>query len=236
LGIALDSRKDLVVSVKDIYKDYYLGKNELRVLKGITFSIPRGEIVCILGPSGVGKSTLLNIIGTLDRPTKGEVYIDSKKVTGLNENELALFRNRKIGFIFQFHHLLPEFTALENVMMPGIIRKDNRDEIRERAEKLLKEVGLGDRMEHKPGELSGGELQRVAFARALINNPTIVLADEPTGNLDRLNSENLNEIIWALCKEKNQTFILVTHNEKLSERADRVIELFDGRIRKDIRK
>lgn len=232
----MDSGKNYVVSVRDIYKNYFIGKNELEVLKRITFDVKRGEIICIIGPSGVGKSTLLNILGTLDKPTKGEVYIDSEKVTGLNENELASFRNKKIGFIFQFHHLLPEFTALENVMMPGVIGKNNREEIKDRAERLLREIGLGERMEHKPSELSGGELQRVAFARALINNPSIVLADEPTGNLDRLNSENLHEIIWSLCKEKKQTFLLVTHNEKLSEKADRIIELFDGKIKGDIKK
>lgn len=232
----MDSGKNYVVSVRDIYKNYFIGKNELEVLKRITFDVKRGEIICIIGPSGVGKSTLLHILGTLDKPTKGEVYIDSEEVTGLNENELASFRNKKIGFIFQFHHLLPEFTALENVMMPGVIGKNNREEIKDRAERLLREVGLGERMEHKPSELSGGELQRVAFARALINNPSIVLADEPTGNLDRLNSENLHEIIWALCKGKKQTFLLVTHNEKLSEKADRIIELFDGKIKRDIKK
>jgi len=232
----LDSRKNYVVSVRDIYKNYFIGKNELEVLKRITFDVKRGEIVCIIGPSGVGKSTLLNILGTLDKPTKGKVYIDSEEVTGLNENELSSFRNKKIGFIFQFHHLLPEFTALENIMMPGVIGKNDREEIKDRAERLLREVGLGARMEHKPSELSGGELQRVAFARALINNPSIVLADEPTGNLDRLNSEKLHEIIWSLCKEKKQTFLLVTHNEKLSEKADRIIELFDGKIKGDIKK
>ena len=232
----MDSRKNYVVSVRDIYKNYFIGKNELEVLKRITFDVKRGEIVCIIGPSGVGKSTLLNILGTLDKPTKGKVYIDSEEVTGLNENELSSFRNKKIGFIFQFHHLLPEFTALENIMMPGVIGKNDREEIKDRAERLLREVGLGARMEHKPSELSGGELQRVAFARALINNPSIVLADEPTGNLDRLNSEKLHEIIWSLCKEKKQTFLLVTHNEKLSEKADRIIELFDGKIKGDIKK
>ncbi len=231
----MDSKKEYVVSVRDICKNYSIGGNVLNVLKEITFNIKKGEIVSIVGPSGVGKSTLLNILGTLDKPTSGSISIDSENVTELNENELALFRNKKIGFVFQFHHLLPEFSALENVMMPGFISRDNKTEIREKSEKLLKDVGLEGRFDHKPGELSGGELQRVAFARALINNPAVILADEPTGNLDRINSENLHEIIWSYCKEKAQTFVLVTHNEKLSEKSDRIIELFDGKIKRDIK-
>jgi lipoprotein-releasing system ATP-binding protein len=227
---------EYILSVKDIIKNYKIGNDELKVLKGITFGVKKGEIVSIIGPSGVGKSTLLNILGTLDKPTQGKVYIASEDVTELSEDKLASFRNKKIGFVFQFHHLLPEFTALENTMMPAIIGKENRDDVREKAEKLLSEVGLRERVHHKPGELSGGELQRVAFARALINNPSIVLADEPTGNLDRINSEALHEIIWSLCKEKKQTFFLVTHNEQLAEKADKIIELFDGKIKREIRK
>jgi len=231
----LNSKKEYVVSVEDICKNYSIGGNVLSVLKGITFDIKKGEIVSIVGSSGVGKSTLLNILGTLDKPTSGSISIDSEDVTELNENELALFRNKKIGFVFQFHHLLPEFSALENVMMPGFIGRNDRTDIREKSEKLLKSIGLESRFDHKPDELSGGELQRVAFARALINDPAVVLADEPTGNLDRINSENLHEIIWSYCKEKAQTFILVTHNEKLSEKSDRIIELFDGKIKRDIK-
>ena len=232
----MGSVKDNVVSVKGICKSYNIGEIEINVLNDITFDIHKGEIVSIVGPSGVGKSTLLNILGTLDKPNVGNVYIDSENVTEFNEDKLAHFRNKKIGFVFQFHHLLPEFTALENVMMPGLIGGNDNAEVCMKAEMILKEMGLEGRYEHKPGELSGGELQRVAFARALINDPSIILADEPTGNLDRLNSEKLNEIIWSYCWQKKQTFILVTHNEKLSEKADRVIELFDGKIKKDIRK
>ena len=232
----MSSDKKFAISVKDICKNYKMGESELEVLKSISFDVEKGEIVSIIGPSGVGKSTLLNIIGTLDKPTAGNIFIDSEDVTGFSEDKLAHFRNKKIGFMFQFHHLLPEFTALENTMMPGIIGKNNEEEIRDRAEELLKEVGLGERMNHKPDELSGGELQRVAFARALINNPSVVLGDEPTGNLDRLNSEALQEIILSLCKEKKQTFILVTHNERLSGKAGRIVELFDGRIKEDAKK
>ena len=222
-----------VLSVKNVCKSYPSGEASLDVLKDISFNINRGKIVCIIGPSGVGKSTLLNIIGTLDKPTSGDVYIDSERVSGLAEDSLAHFRNARIGFVFQFHHLLPEFSALENVMMPGIIKRENEERVRESAEYLLREVGLKDRMTHKPGELSGGELQRVAFARALINKPSLVLADEPTGNLDRKNSQALHNIVWSLCREKKQTFILVTHNEHLAEKADRIIELFDGGVKRD---
>ena len=226
-------KNNSVLSVRDVCKSYTSGDVDLNVLKDITFNITRGEIVCIIGPSGVGKSTLLNIIGTLDKPTSGDVFIDSERVSGLAEDSLAHFRNARIGFVFQFHHLLPEFSALENVMMPGIIKRENEEKVRESAEYLLQEVGLMDRMTHKPGELSGGELQRVAFARALINEPSLVLADEPTGNLDRKNSGALHDIVWSLCREKKQTFILVTHNEHLAEKADRVIELFDGGVKRD---
>ena len=203
----------------------------MEVLKGITFNVRKKEIITIVGPSGVGKSTLLNIIGTLDKPTKGEIYIDSQEISKLKDSELAVLRNKKIGFIFQFHYLLPEFTALENVAMPGYIMGINRTDIEDKARELLEVVGLKDRIDHKPGELSGGELQRVAVARSLINEPLIVLADEPTGNLDRKNGEALLELIWGLSNEKNQTFLIVTHNEKIASRADRIIELFDGKIK-----
>ena len=229
----MNGDKKPVLSVKDVFKSYPSGEFHLEVLKGITFDVKRGEIVCIIGPSGVGKSTLLNIIGTLDKPTNGEVFIDSERVSEMTEDSLAHFRNAKIGFVFQFHHLLPEFSAIENVMMPGIIKGEVAGKLKESAESLLNNVGLKNRMSHKPGELSGGELQRVAFARALINQPSLILADEPTGNLDRINSEALHNIIWSLCREKKQTFILVTHNEQLAEKSDRVIELFDGRVKEN---
>lgn len=222
-----------VVSIQGINKSYRMGPIELEVLKNISFDIPSGQIVSVVGPSGVGKSTLLNIIGTLDRPTSGALMIDGQEITSLNDKEISALRNQKIGFVFQFHHLLPEFTALENVAIPGWIAGRKNDEVIEQSTKLLEEVGLVQRMNHKPSELSGGEQQRVAVARALINSPALLLADEPTGNLDRQNSEALQKLLWNLCGEKHQTMILVTHNEKMAQGSDRVIELFDGKIKRD---
>ncbi len=223
---------EIFLSAKGIHKIYLTGKSQkLHVLKGIDLSIRKGEILSIVGPSGVGKSTLLHILGALDRPTEGSVYIDSIDVFHLSDIQLAKFRNRHIGFVFQFHHLLPEFTALENVAMPGFVGRGNPSQILQRAKQLLCEVGMGDRLHHKPAELSGGEQQRVAFARALINDPLLVLADEPSGNLDRANSLALHELMWRMVKEKGKSFIVVTHNLDLAYQADRVIELFDGRIK-----
>jgi len=220
-----------IITLKDIHKEYYIGKKKLEVLKGINFEIKNNEIIAIIGPSGVGKSTLLNIIGTLDKPTRGELYIENEEVSRLRDAELASIRNSKIGFVFQLHHLLPEFTALENVAMPGYIKGEDKEKVDERALKLLKEVGLKERIDHKPSELSGGELQRVAIARSLINDPIIVLADEPTGNLDRKNGEALLALVWKVSKEKGQTFLIVTHNEKIAEQAGKIVELYDGKIK-----
>ena len=222
-----------VISAHSISKSYRMGASELNVLRNISFEIPRGQIVTIIGSSGVGKSTLLNIMGTLDSPSDGRMLIDGQDTAKLNEAELSSLRNGKIGFVFQFHHLLPEFSALENVAMPGWIAGVETGEILKRSTALLEEVGLAHRLHHKPGELSGGEQQRIAVARALINAPAVVLADEPTGNLDRENSEAIQKLVWRLCREKGQTMIIATHNAKIADGADRVIELFDGGIGKD---
>ncbi|MFH1943980.1 MAG: ABC transporter ATP-binding protein [bacterium] len=207
--------------------------SEIEVLKGVDLEVYEGEIVAVVGPSGVGKSTLLHILGALDRPTSGNMTLDSTDVFRLENQKLASFRNRTVGFVFQFHHLLPEFTALENVAMPGLIAREKPEKVFHFSEILLREMGLENRMDHKPRELSGGEQQRVAFARALVNNPTVVLADEPSGNLDLSNSMALHELMWKMVREKNGTFVVVTHNKELASRADRIVELYDGRIKKD---
>jgi len=221
-----------VLSAKHIHKRYCMGKNlHLDVLKGIDMDIRSGEILAIMGPSGVGKSTLLHILGGLDRPTQGSVIFDDKDIFRSNDEMLARFRNQYIGFVFQFHHLLPEFTALENVAMPSLIRRRNPKDVFTKAKKLLAEVDLKQRLQHKPRELSGGEQQRVAFARALINDPVLILADEPSGNLDMTNSLALHRLIWNLVRRKGKTFAVVTHNEELAARADRVVRLYDGKIK-----
>lgn len=222
-----------VIRVESLSKSYWMGATEVKVLKEINFDVPRGQIVSIIGPSGVGKSTLLNIIGTLDRPSAGRIFIEGIEIASVGDRELSSLRNRKIGFVFQFHHLLPEFTAQENVAMPGWIAGKNHEEMLARSAVLLEEVGLAQRLRHKPNELSGGEQQRVAVARSLINSPAVLLADEPTGNLDRENSEALHNLLWRLCREKQQTMILVTHNEKMTDGSDRIIELYDGKIKRD---
>lgn len=206
---------------------------ELAVLKGIDLSIDRGEIVSIVGASGAGKSTLLHILGTLDVPDKGQLIIHNKDVFGQSSRNLASFRNKSIGFVFQFHNLLPEFTALENVMIPGLIGSGDERKIKDRATSLLEMLKLKDRMDHKPSELSGGEQQRVAVARAMINAPDLILADEPSGNLDSRNAVDLHNLFFQLRKDIGQTFVIVTHNEQLATMSDRKIELKDGRIKND---
>ncbi|MBO4453442.1 MAG: ABC transporter ATP-binding protein [Paludibacteraceae bacterium] len=216
-----------MVQVCDIYKSF----GELEVLKGVNLQVEKGEIVAIIGKSGAGKTTLLQIIGTLDRPTKGKVLIDGRDVFAMKDRELAAFRNRHIGFIFQFHQLLPEFTALENVCIPAMIAREKESEYLPRAQKLLSNLGLAERMNHKPNELSGGEKQRVAAARALMMSPDIILADEPTGSLDEKNKQELSELLLQLRKEYHQTILLVTHDKDLAAMADRTIEIIDGVIK-----
>ena len=219
-----------MISAIEIYKSFRLGETDIQVLNGVSLEIKRGEIVAIVGASGVGKTTLLHILGTLDRPTRGTVRFDGEDVFARSDQALAEFRNRTMGFVFQFHHLLPEFTALENTMMPSLIRRDSRDDARAAAERILKEVGLEHRMEHRTGELSGGERQRVAVARALVLGPDLVLADEPTGNLDSHTGEDVFRLMQDLNRAKGITFVIVTHNEALSSQADRIIRMVDGQI------
>ena len=211
---------------KNIYKNY----GPLPVLKGVDIEISKGEIISIAGSSGAGKSTLLHILGTLDTADKGEVFLENERIDKLKGKKLAAFRNTHIGFVFQFHHLLPEFTALENVCIPGWIAGRKRKEVTERAGSLLNILGLKNRGEHKPNELSGGEQQRVAVARALINNPSIVMADEPTGNLDSANAKELHNLFIDLRNRFQQTFLIVTHNEELAQMSDRILHMKDGKI------
>ena len=215
-----------MIEIKDIYKSF----GELEVLKGVNLKVKKGEVVAIVGKSGAGKTTLLQIVGTLDRPTKGKVLIDGTDVFALNDTQLAAFRNKHIGFIFQFHQLLPEFTALENVCIPAMIAHEKEADYKVRAEQLLTELGLKDRMHHKPNELSGGEKQRVAAARALMMKPTIILADEPTGSLDEKNKKELSDLLLHLREQYGQTILLVTHDKELAQMADRTIEIVDGMV------
>jgi len=223
-------QQNILLRTRNLVKVYRSGPSIIKVLKGINLTVHKGEVVVIMGPSGVGKSTLLNIIGTLDRPTEGEVWIEGVSMFEQNDEKLAEFRNRHIGFVFQFHYLLPEFTALENVLIPRMIQGNDWKKEVDRAVALLKEVGLGDRLHHRPNQLSGGEQQRVAMARALMNQPKLVLADEPTGDLDQMNSEALFDLILSLNAKFQQTFLIVTHNEMFARKASRVIHLWDGKI------
>ncbi len=215
-----------MLTARNIQKYY----DQLWVLKGVDVDIQKGEIVSIVGPSGSGKSTLLHILGTLDKPDSGSVELNGKTIGYQQDRPLAAFRNRQIGFVFQFHHLLPEFSALENVCIPGWIAGTPKNEVRQRAGELLNLLGLGHRLDNKPQQLSGGEQQRVAVARALINNPAIVFADEPTGNLDSANARELHQLFFDLRSQFNQTFLIVTHNEELAGMSDRVLHMMDGRI------
>lgn len=214
----------MVLEAKDIHKSY----GPLEILKGVNLEIPKGEILSIVGKSGAGKSTLLHILGTLDWADKGEMSIAGQHIKDLNANKLAAFRNRHIGFVFQFHHLLPEFTALENVCIPGYIQRKDDAVVKRRAEELLDYLGLHDRLTHKPMQLSGGEQQRVAVARALVNQPDIIFADEPTGNLDSSASKDLHQLIRQLRDDYGQTFVIVTHNKELADLSDRCLEMKDG--------
>ena len=215
-----------MIEVKNLYKSF----GELEVLKGVNLRVEKGEIVAIVGKSGAGKTTLLQIIGTLDRPTKGQVLIQGTDVFAMKDRDLAAFRNRHVGFIFQFHQLLPEFTALENVCIPAMIAREKESDYTARATKLLTDLGLSDRLQHKPNALSGGEKQRVAAARALMMSPDIILADEPTGSLDEKNKRELSDLLLQLRKDYGQTILLVTHDKEWASMADRVIEIKDGVI------
>jgi len=219
-----------ILEVKDIKKSYYLGKIQVPALRGVSFNVKQGEFLAIFGPSGSGKSTLLHLMGGLDRPDQGEILIDGANLQELHDNELAELRLKKIGFVFQFFNLLPRLTALRNVELPLTVAGLSEKETLEKARKMLKLMGLEARVDHKPSELSGGEQQRVAMARALINDPKIVLADEPTGNLDTKTGWELVELMQKLNKEKGQTFIMITHDPHIAETADRMINLRDGLI------
>lgn len=215
-----------MLQARNIQKYY----DQLWVLKGVNMDVSKGEIVSIVGPSGSGKSTLLHILGTLDKPAEGELELNGKSISFKNDKQLASFRNRNIGFVFQFHHLLPEFTALENICIPGWIAGTPKKEVEKRGKELLQMLGLGNRQENKPQQLSGGEQQRVAVGRALINQPAIVFADEPTGNLDSAHARDLHQLFFDLRQQFGQTFLIVTHNEELAAMSDRVLHMMDGRI------
>ena len=229
LNMSLNDYKAIMIKLEGITKSF----GSLQVLKGIDLEINKGEIVSIVGPSGVGKTTLLQIMGTLDEPDAGVVQIDGTVVSRMKEKELSAFRNKNIGFVFQFHQLLPEFTALENVMIPALIAGVSSKEAHERAMKILDFMGLVDRASHKPNELSGGEKQRVAVARALINDPAVILADEPSGSLDTHNKEDLHQLFFDLRDRLGQTFVIVTHDEGLAKITDRTVHIVDGMIKKD---
>jgi lipoprotein-releasing system ATP-binding protein len=219
-----------LMTVENLTKSFLHEGRTMPVLKGIDLTLYEREMLTIMGPSGAGKSTLLHVMGTLDAPTSGRIFYEGRDLTVFSSAKLAEFRNRSLGFVFQFHHLLPEFTALENVMMPGLIHGEARDAVAKRALKLLEEVGLQDRTSHRPGELSGGEQQRVALARALVMEPKLVLADEPTGNLDTDTSRAIHELIFRINQERGTTFLVVTHSVELAAKMPRVVRMVDGLI------
>ena len=218
----------MLIQVDDVYKHYMRLQARIEVLQGVQMEIAAGEMVAIVGPSGAGKSTLLHVLGGLDRPSSGAVRYDGVALSDLRDDKLADFRNQHIGFVFQFHHLLPEFSALENTMMPALIQRRPKPVAREAAEQLLLSVGLSDRLHHRPGELSGGEQQRVAIARALVNGATVILADEPTGNLDQAMGDSLQQLLRQLNEERGQTFVIVTHDREFAAQMDRAVSLVDG--------
>ena len=219
-----------LLEVKGLYKSYGSGPAKVEVLKGIDLTVESGDTLALVGPSGAGKSTLLHVMGTIDRPTAGSVLFDGEEIFSLSDQPLAAFRNRSIGFVFQFHHLLPEFSALENVMMPLLIGRVKRSEAEQRARGLLDDVGLSHRVSHRPGELSGGEQQRVAIARALVRQPRLLLADEPTGNLDRRTSEEVHALLYSIQRTTGISLVIVTHNEELAAGMGRTIRFVDGSI------
>ena len=219
-----------MIDIQGLSKDFQSGDETLHILRGVDLQVGKGEMLAIVGASGVGKSTFLHIVGGLERPTSGTVRFGETDVYSMTTDQIARFRNERVGFVFQFHHLLPEFSALENVMMPGLIRNLPRDQATALAASLLGEVGLGARLHHRPGELSGGEQQRVAVARSLVLGPDVILADEPTGNLDTHTGEAVHDLLKSLNRERGTTFIIVTHNDKLALRADRVFRMADGQL------
>jgi lipoprotein-releasing system ATP-binding protein len=218
------------IVARDVWKSFPRDGDRVEVLKGVSLRIAPGELVAVVGPSGVGKSTLLHVLGGLERPTSGEIRYGEVALSALADAALAAFRNRQVGFVFQFHHLLPEFTAQENVMLPLLIRRQPLAEARRRAQELLGLVGLADRLRHRPGELSGGEQQRVAVARALVGEPAVLLADEPTGNLDSKTGEEVFDLLRRINRERRLTCVLVTHNEGLAGRTDRILRMLDGQM------
>ena len=219
-----------IMEVKNLFKSYSTGLNQVEVLRGIDLNLEAGTTTALIGASGAGKSTLLQLLGALDRPTSGQVLFEGDDIFTKSDHALALFRNRSIGFVFQFHHLLPEFTAIENVMMPALIARISKKKARETAEELLNDVGLAHRLTHRPGELSGGEQQRVAIARALALSPQLLLADEPTGNLDMKTSEDIHELLDGLRQKRGLTLVVVTHNERLAAAMGKRVRLTDGRV------
>ena len=227
------SERNILIRCTNIHKVFSLNsdsKSQLQVLRGVNFDVHEGEMISIVGASGSGKSTLLHILGGLDRPSEGKVYWHDNDLFSLDDESLAKLRGSRVGFVFQFHHLLPEFTALENIMIPMMIQKKSETEVTSRAKELLRKVGLSERTNHKPSELSGGEQQRVAVARALANNPSIIFADEPSGNLDSANSQQLHELLFELNRTERQTFVIVTHNEQLANKSHRIFRMMDGQL------